>query len=61
MNVNVLIYNNGTSNLVKFDLRSNEVVILGYLFYSKEYKVYNKRIIYVEESVFVINVLDLNV
>ena len=39
---------------MKVDPRSDEVIFLGYFSHSKAYKVFNKRILCVEESVHVL-------
>lgn len=48
------VHNNGKKQLNKFDHRSDNVFFLGYSSQSKTYKVFNKRIMFVEESVHVI-------
>lgn len=48
------LHNNGKRNLGKFDARSVEEVFLGYALTNKTYKVYNKRIMFVGESVHII-------
>ncbi|XP_050919464.1 uncharacterized protein LOC127137007 [Lathyrus oleraceus] len=47
------ILNNGKDNLGEFDAKADEGIFLGYSQSSKAYKVYNKRLIIVEESVHV--------
>lgn len=39
--------------LIKFDPKSDEVIFVGYSSTSKAYKVYNKRTLFIEESVHV--------
>jgi len=48
------VHNNGKDALGKFDPRSDEAIFLGYSSHSKAYKVFNKRILCVEESVHVL-------
>ena len=48
------VHVNGKRNIGKFDLRSDEVLFLGYSSHSKAYRVYNKRAMCVEESVHII-------
>lgn len=43
--------NNGKDDLGKFDPRSHDGVFFGYSSTSKAYRVFNKRIYYMEESV----------
>lgn len=47
------VLNNGKDNLGKFDAKTDEGIFLGYSQSSKVYKVYNKRLLTVEESVHV--------
>jgi hypothetical protein len=47
------ILNNGKENLGKFDSKADEGIFLGYSLSSKAYRVYNKRLQIVEESVHV--------
>ena len=47
------MHNNGKDALGMFDPRSDEEIFLGYSLHSKAYKVFNKRILCVEESVHV--------
>ncbi|KAK2364611.1 cysteine-rich RECEPTOR kinase [Trifolium repens] len=47
------ILNNGKENLGKFDPKADEGIFLGYSLSSKTYRVYNKRLQIVEESVHV--------
>ncbi|WJX12869.1 hypothetical protein P8452_03321 [Trifolium repens] len=47
------ILNNGKENLGKFDPKADEGIFLGYSLSSKAYRVYNKRLQIVEESVHV--------
>ena len=47
------IHNNGKDNLGKFDSRSDEGVFIGYSMRSSAYKVYNKRLMKIEESIHV--------
>ncbi|XP_070036408.1 uncharacterized protein [Nicotiana tomentosiformis] len=48
------VLNNGKEALGKFDAKSDERIFLGYSSQSKEYKVYNKKTQFVEESIHVI-------
>ena len=48
------VHNNGKNALGKFDSRSDEAIFIGYSSHSKAYKVFNKRILCVEESVHVL-------
>ena len=48
------VHNNGNEPLGKFNPRSDEVILLGYSFHSKAYKVFNKQTLCVEESVHVL-------
>jgi len=48
------VHNNGKKSLEKFDPRSDEAIFLGYSSHSEAYKVFNKRILCVEESVHVL-------
>ena len=48
------VHNNGKETLRKFDAKSNECIFLGYSSISKAYRVFNKRIEKVEESIHVI-------
>ena len=47
------VLNNGKDNLEKFDAKSDEAIFLGYSSSSKAYRVFNKRILIVEESIYV--------
>src|SRR4051812_39401699 len=47
------VLNNGKDNLGKFDAKADEGIFLGYSQSSKAYRVYNKRLLIVEESVHV--------
>src|ERR1051325_9795024 len=49
----MFVLNNGKENLGKFDAKADEGIFLGYSQSSKEYIVYNKRLLTVEESVHV--------
>jgi len=49
-----LILNNRKEQLGKFDARANEGIFLGYTTNSHAYKVYNKRLMIVEESMHVL-------
>ena len=51
--VNVFVLNNGKENLGKFDSKADESIFLGYSQSSKAYRVFNKRLKIVEESVHV--------
>ena len=48
------VHNNGKKTLGKFDAKSDEGIFLGYLSMSKAYRVFNKRLEKVEESIHVI-------
>jgi len=48
------ILNNEKEQLDKFDSKANEGIFLGYAINSHAYRVYNKRIMIVEESVYVV-------
>ena len=48
------VHNNGNDALGKFDPRSDKPIFLGYSSHSKAYKVFNKRTLCVEESVYVL-------
>ena len=48
------VHNNGKESLGKFDSTSDEAIFLGDSSHSKAYKVFNKRTLYVEESVHVL-------
>jgi len=48
------VQNNGKDALGKFDPRSDETIFLGYSSHSKAYKIFNKRTLFVEESVHVL-------
>jgi len=48
------VHNNRKDALGKFDARSDETIFLGYSSHSKAYKVFNKRTLYIEESVHVL-------
>ena len=47
------VLNNGKENLGKFDSKADEGIFLGYSQSSKAYRVYNKRLLIVEEFVHV--------
>ena len=48
------VLNNGKDSLGKFDAKANEAIFLSYSLHSKEYRVFNKRTLNVEESVHVV-------
>ena len=48
------VHNNGKETLGKFDAKSNEGIFFGYSSISKAYRVFNKRLEKVEESIHVI-------
>ena len=48
------MHNNGKETLGKFDAKSDEGIFLGYSSISKAYRVFNKRLEKVEESIHVI-------
>ena len=47
------VHNNGKDNLGKFDVRSNDTIFLGYSLHSCAYRVFNKRLLKIEESIHV--------
>ena len=47
------VLNNGKDNLGKFDAKSNEGIFLGYSLHSKEFRIFNKRTMIIEESIHV--------
>ena len=48
------IKNNGKDNLKKFDPKSNERIFLGYSITSKAFRIFNKRILVVEENIHIV-------
>jgi len=48
------ILNNGKNNLGKFDPKSDEGIHIGYAINGHAYRVYNKRLLFVEESMHVV-------
>ena len=48
------ILNNGKESLGKFDAKADESVFLGYAIQSHAYRIYNKRLINVKESMHVV-------
>jgi len=48
------IHNNSKKNLGKFDTRSNKSIFVGYSIVSKAYRVYNKHIKVIKESIHVV-------
>ena len=48
------IHNNDKDNLKKFDPKSDEGIFLGYSTSSKAYRVFNKRTLVVEESIYAV-------
>ena len=48
------ILNNGKENLDKFDEKADNGIFLGYSLTSHAYRVYNKRLMTVEESVYIV-------
>ena len=48
------ILNNGKNSSDKFDAKSDEAIFLGYFTSSKAFKVFNKRILIVEESIHIV-------
>ncbi|XP_068497777.1 uncharacterized protein [Phaseolus vulgaris] len=50
----VYILNNGIENLGKFDAKANKAIFLGYSLSSHAYRVYNKKLMIVEESMHVV-------
>ena len=48
------ILNNGKDNLGKFDPKSDEGIHIGYVINGHAYRVYNKRLLAVEESIHVV-------
>ena len=51
---NCFVLNNGKENLGKFDEKADHGIFIGYSFNSHAYRVYNKRLMIVEESVHVV-------
>ena len=51
---NCFILNNGKENLGKFDEKADNGIFIGYSSNSHAYRVYNKRLMIVEESVHVV-------
>ena len=47
------VLNNDKDNLGKFDAKSNEGIFLGYSLHSKEFRIFNKRTMIIEESIHV--------
>ena len=47
------VHNNGKKNLEKFDAKSDEGIFLGYFISNKEYRIFNKRTLVIEESIHV--------
>ena len=45
------VLNNGKDNLGKFDVKSDERIFLGYSLTFKAFRVFNKKILVVEESI----------
>ena len=54
MVVNVFFLNNGKDNLEKFDAKSNEGILIGYALNGHAYKIYNRRLLTIEEFVHVV-------
>jgi len=52
--VNVFFLNNGKDNLEKFDAKSNEGILIGYALNGHAYKIYNRRLLTIEEFVHVV-------
>ena len=48
------IHNNGKDNLEKIDPKSNEEIFLGYSKSSKAYRIFNKRILVIEETIHIV-------
>jgi len=48
------VLNNGKDNLGKFDAKSNEGIFLKYSSNSKSFRIYNKRTMIIEESIYVV-------
>jgi len=48
------VLNNGKENLGKFDEKADHGIFIGYSLTSHAYKIYNKRLMTVEESVHVV-------
>ena len=46
--------NNGKESLDKFDAKANECLFLGYSSTSKAYRVFNKNLLKIEESIHVV-------
>ena len=51
---NCFVLNNGEKNMGKFDEKADNGIFIGYSSNSHAYKVYNKRLVIVEESVHVL-------
>ena len=47
------VLNNRKYNLGKFDAKSDEGIFLGYSLNSKAFRIYNKRTMVIEESIYV--------
>ena len=48
------MHNNGKDDLGKFDAKVDEALFIGYSFSSKVCQVYNKRLLWIEESIHVV-------
>jgi len=48
------VLNNGKDNLGKFDAKSSEGILIGYALNGHVYKIYKRRLLTVEESVYVV-------
>ena len=48
------VLNNGKESLGKFDVKADEGIFFGYFLYSKVFRIYNKRIMIIEEFIYVI-------
>ena len=48
------VHNNGKDNLDKFDPRSNETWFIGYSSFNKAFYVFHRRILKIEESIYVV-------
>jgi len=54
LDVSVIFLNNGKENLGKFDEKADNDIFLGYSLSSHDYRVYNKILMTVEESIHVV-------
>ena len=54
MDATAFVLNNGKENLGKFDEKADHGIFIGYSLNSHAYRIYNKRLMIVEESVHVV-------